>query len=361
MHARLITSIAVALSAAPLAAQSFNIDLGPSNTAPSSSYAAAGAPGFWNAIPATAGNVYMLKNTAGQSTSVQFWQTGAAGVITENDPSVSGDDALLMNDGLITYTYGTDSCFYYSGLEPGVYELLTYAWRPNHPSESAKSFVDNTPGVELSGGAWPGQQVHGVTFARHVVNVDASGSMVSHSGLAQGADQPTGAVCNGIQLRRIDEHQVYCFGDGSGTACPCSNVGPTGSGCANSTGNSGHLVASGVAYLPADSVVLSSSGTGAHVTALFFQGSLQDNGGAGTVVADGLRCVAGSVKRLGTKTSSGGASSYPQAGDTPISIKGAVPASGGTFYYQTWYRDPAAFCTSDTSNWTNAVKIVWIP
>jgi hypothetical protein len=97
------------------------------------------------------------------------------------------------------------------------------------------------------------------------------------------------------------------------------------------------------------------------VTSLFFQGSTQNAGGAGTVLADGLICVGGTIKRLGTKTNSGGSSSYPQAGDTPISIKGAIPATGGTFYYQTWYRDAAAFCTSGTSNLTNAVTVVWVP
>lgn len=361
MSSRLLTLVSLALCAAPLSAQSFNLDFGQPNSTPSSSYAAAGLAGFWNGIQATGGTVYNLKDTSGQATSVQFWQTGAAGLIAENDPSVTGDDALLMHDGLITYTYGTDSCFYYSGLEPGVYELITYAWRPNHPTEMAKSFVDNTPGTEISGGAWPGGQVHGVTYARHIVHVDSSGGMVSHSGLAQGADQSVGAVCNGIQLRRIDEHTAFCFGDGSGTACPCSNFGPSGSGCANSTGNAGHLVASGAASVSNDAVVLSASGMGATVTALYFQGTAQDNGGAGIMLADGLRCVSGSAKRLGAKTNSGGASSYPQAGDVPISVKGAIPQVGGTYYYQTWYRDAAAFCTSGTFNLTNGVAVTWVP
>jgi hypothetical protein len=361
MSSRILTALSLLIGSAPLYAQAFNLDFGQPNATPSSSYAAAGLAGYWNGLQATGGTVYTLKDLNGQPTGVQFWQTGAAGLIAENDPSVTGDAAALMNDGLITYTFGVDSCFYYSGLQPGVYELITYAWRPNHPTEMAKSFVDNTPGVEISGGAWPGQQVHGVTYARHIVTVDSSGGMVSHSGLAQGADQSVGAVCNGIQLRPIDQHATFCFGDGSGTACPCGNSGPPGSGCANSTGNAGHLTASGGSSVSVDTVVLHASGMGATVTSLFFQGTAQDNGGAGIVVADGLGCVGGTAKRLGAKINVGGASSYPQAGDTPISIKGQIPAIGGTYYYQTWYRDPANFCTSSTFNLTNGVAVTWVP
>jgi hypothetical protein len=360
MRSKLLTIVALTLCAAPLHAQSINIDFGQPNTGPSSSYGGAGQAGYWNSIQGLSGTT-TLKDVSGALTNVQYSQSGAAGIITENDPAVTGDDALLMNDGLITYTYGTDSCFYFNGLQPGTYELITYAWRPNHPAQTAKTFVDSTPGVEISGGAWPGSQVHGVTYARHIVIVDTSGFMGPHSGLSASADPAIGAVCNGMQLRRIDEHSGYCFGDGSGTACPCGNSGPAGSGCANSTGNAGYLSASGAASVSTDSIVLSASGMGAHVTSLFFQGSTQNAGGAGTVLADGLICVGGTIKRLGTKTNSGGSSSYPQAGDTPISIKGAIPATGGTFYYQTWYRDAAAFCTSGTSNLTNAVAVVWVP
>jgi len=360
MRSILVSAFAIALFAAPLSAQSFNLDYGQPNTGPSSSYGGAGLAGYWNSIQGMSGT-YLLKDITGAQTNVQYSQSGAAAVITDNDPNVTGDDALLMNDGLITYTYGTDSCFYFSGLQPGTYELITYAWRPNHPAQTAKTFVDSTPGVEISGGAWPGSQVHGVTYARHIVVVDSSGFMGPHSGLSASADPTVGAMCNGMQLRRIDDHPGYCFGDGSGTACPCGNSGPAGAGCMNSTGNAGHLTASGASSVSSDSVVLNASGMGAHVTSLFFQGTAQSAGGAGTVLGDGLICVSGSIKRLGTKTNSGGASSYPQAGDAPISIKGAIPATGGTFYYQTWYRDAAAFCTSDTSNLTNGVAVVWVP
>jgi hypothetical protein len=162
-------------------------------------------------------------------------------------------------------------------------------------------------------------------------------------------------------MRRIDQHPSFCSGDGTGTACPCGNAGPANSGCANSLGSAGRLIGSGVASVTSDSVVLSANGMGATATSLFFQGSAQVSGGAGAVLADGLRCASGNVMRLGTKTNAGGASSYPQAGDAAVSIRGAIPAAGGTFYYQTYYRDPPAFCTSATFNLTNGVRVTWVP
>src|SRR5258706_3686333 len=200
MNSRLLAIAASVACATPLSAQSFNLDFGEATATPSSSYAAAGLPGYWNGIRADGWVDYVLMDLSGTLTTVHFQQSGAVGPILETDPSVSGDDALLMNDGLITYTYGVDSCFYFNGLQPGVYELITYAWRPNHPALMASSHVDNTPGVEISGGAWPGAHVHGVTYAREIVTVTASGFMGPHSGLAAGSAPVVGAVCNGIQL-----------------------------------------------------------------------------------------------------------------------------------------------------------------
>src|SRR4030095_9787922 len=134
------------------------------------------------------------------------------------------------------------------------------------------------------------------------------------------------------------------------SACPCANLGGPGVGCANSTGLGAGLAGSGIAQVSNDTFVLTSSSTPPTATAIFFQGVNQDNGGLGTPLFDGLRCVTGSVIRLGVKTSSGGSASYPQAGDIPISIRGQIPAGGATRHYQVHYRDSANFCTSDTSN-----------
>jgi hypothetical protein len=303
----------------------------------------------------------LLKDLTGATTTVHFAQAGAAGLIAANDPTLSGDNALLLNDGLITYTYGVDSCFYFYGLQPGTYELITYAWRPDHPTEMAFSHVDNTPGTEVSGGVWTGHHVHGVTYAREIVTVDSSGFMGPHSGLDASADPAVGAVANGMQLRRIDQHTPYCFRDGSGTACPCGNNGVAGNGCANSiTTNGAHLAAMGAASVSGDTLMLIGNNM-PNGSALYFQGTTQLSGGAGAVFGDGLRCVGGSIVRIAPRTNVSGGSSYPSSGETPISVRGSIPVSGGTYDYQVWYRNAASFCTSATFNLSNGVRVDWQP
>ncbi len=152
-----------------------------------------------------------------------------------------------------------------------------------------------------------------------------------------------------------------CFGDGTGTVCPCGNFTPlfAGTGCRNSLGLGGKLVATGTASIANDTFVLLGSQM-PNSSALYFQGTALVGGGAGAVFGDGLRCAAGSVLRLGTTTNVAGNSSYPSGGALAISIKGMV-TSPGARHYQCWYRnaDPV-FCTPSTFNLTNAVSVGWI-
>jgi hypothetical protein len=153
---------------------------------------------------------------------------------------------------------------------------------------------------------------------------------------------------------------AYCFGDGSGASCPCGNNGAAGQGCDNSLGHGATLVASGHAIVAADTFVLTGTGM-PNSSALYFQGTAQAGGGTGVVFGDGLRCSAGTIIRLGTKANVGGASSYPAGADLPTSVRGLVPASGGTRNYQVWYRNAAAYCTASTFNLTNGVSVSWAP
>ena len=95
------------------------------------------------------------------------------------------------------------------------------------------------------------------------------------------------------------------------------------------------------------------------------QGTL--NNGTGVVFGDGLRCVAGSLKRLVVRNASSGSVTYPQAGDPSISARSAtlgdpIP-SGAARFYQVYYRDPnLGFCSSPPGNSWNvsgAVQINW--
>ncbi len=158
----------------------------------------------------------------------------------------------------------------------------------------------------------------------------------------------------------------FCFGDGSGTACPCGNASAPGAqaGCTNSYGTPGRLVATGDASTVYDTLVLQVTGlppTGNAPT--FFQGTLQANGGSGTVFGDGLRCVVGSIQRLGGPPSSAGSASigYGVPGTELVSVRGALPPTGGTRFYQVSYRNAAAFCSPATFNASNGLVVTWTP
>jgi hypothetical protein len=152
----------------------------------------------------------------------------------------------------------------------------------------------------------------------------------------------------------------FCFGDGSGTACPCANVGLPGNGCANfEQPNGAHLQAAGNPSIAADTLVIQGSGMSNVGAVLYFQGSGQQVGGAGFAFGDGLFCAGGTIIRLGVKFNVGGASQWPGVGDPSLSVQGLVTTPGAVENYQGWYRDSAVFCSPSTFNLTNGVNVTW--
>ncbi len=128
----------------------------------------------------------------------------------------------------------------------------------------------------------------------------------------------------------------YCFGDGSGTPCPCGNFGAPGEGCANSTGVGARLGASGSPSVTLDETRFVATGLVPGQPALLFQGANALNGGAGLAFGDGLRCAGGEVVRLGVRT--------PDAQGRAVFGPGLAAAGGWipgvTRRFQAWYRDP---------------------
>ena len=168
----------------------------------------------------------------------------------------------------------------------------------------------------------------------------------------------------GLALGTPPAGTPYCFGDGSGAACPCGNTGAPGHGCANAQNASGaRLTASGTPSVSQDDVNLGLSGLpGAGTAVLYFQGTLALGGGQGVPFGDGLRCAGGVVERLGVTLAQADGNVFPSTVALgTLSDLGQVPALGGTRYYSAWYRDIAPFCTGATWNLSNGVEVVWTP
>ena len=147
----------------------------------------------------------------------------------------------------------------------------------------------------------------------------------------------------------------FCFGDGFGTPCPCSNFGGVGEGCANSTGGGVSLDAAGSSSVSADDLVLSAEGlpTG---PGLYFQGNNAINQGNGNTFGDGLRCAGGQVIRLEVRFSTAGSSQTT----TSIASAGGVSA-GDLKRYQLWYRDPQTSPCGALFNLSNGYELTWTP
>lgn len=157
----------------------------------------------------------------------------------------------------------------------------------------------------------------------------------------------------------FDRVRTYCAGDGSVLPCPCGNNGATAAGCANSMFAQGSLLSpAGTPSVVSDSFSLNASRLTGSV-AIFFQALEQ---GPASVVDDGIGCIGTGVTRLGTKATLGSSAKFPTTGDPLLSVRGNVPAAGGTRFYQCFYRNAtSAFCPPATSNRTNGLAVTWVP
>ncbi len=158
---------------------------------------------------------------------------------------------------------------------------------------------------------------------------------------------------------------AYCGGGTSFlTACPCSNPGGTGRGCNNSINTGGALfTASGTSSLSSDSLHFVQQSELASSLSIFLQGNA--SAANGLVFGDGVRCVAGTLKRLYTHNASSGTVQAPVGGDLNVHTRSAALGdtitTGSARFYQVYYRDPnLAFCSAGF-NVGNAQAVTWIP
>ena len=186
---------------------------------------------------------------------------------------------------------------------------------------------------------------------------------------SDGSDLVAGDTNNQMDIflrdRGLPPPASFCFGDGSGVACPCGNSGTAGRGCQNSATTGGAiLAAAGSNSLANDTLTLTSSGELPSVTSIFLQGDVAITG---VSFGDGVRCAGGVLKRLYVHNATAGAVSAPIAGDLSIHARSAalgdILSAGSPRYYQTYYRDPVlAFCSSPSGNTWNissGVTVIW--
>ena len=163
----------------------------------------------------------------------------------------------------------------------------------------------------------------------------------------------------------------YCDpGSGGVAPCPCANPPSTpGRGCDNFTASSGGAVLSGggSGSLSSDTLVLTAADVNHGASTIFLQGDASSAGGVS--FGAGVRCVAGSLKRLYAGSALNGSITRPAAGDLPVSGMSAVLGdpiqAGSTRYYLAYYRDPLAVaaCGSSTAsfNATQGGRVTWLP
>ncbi|MCK6448552.1 MAG: thrombospondin type 3 repeat-containing protein, partial [Planctomycetes bacterium] len=148
----------------------------------------------------------------------------------------------------------------------------------------------------------------------------------------------------------------FCFGDGTGVACPCGNVGGPGEGCANSRGTGAKLSNLGGTSVSTDDVLLDVVNLPTNKNALIFLGTSTFGGGNGAPFGDGLLCVQPKFRFPVQQTGTIGAFQVAQ----PASVTPTWMVAGTTRYFQAWFRDPTGPCGA-TYNFSNGLAVTLTP
>ncbi|MHC4589622.1 MAG: hypothetical protein ACYTAQ_09855 [Planctomycetota bacterium] len=182
---------AVGLFSSSALAQSVNMDYHDAAGIPTADYAAAGLPGAWNALTGPAGVPESLVGLDGLAITATLTQTGGVGLQYVPNGALTGNDAALLNDRLLsTQSFITLD---FAALTNGTYDVYTYVFGGTQPNVSG--WLNDDQGTTFDYvTAWNGQLELGATHAWHQTQV-LDGSLRITINLP-GDD----AVVNGVQL-----------------------------------------------------------------------------------------------------------------------------------------------------------------
>lgn len=306
-------------------------------------------------------------------------------VACERDFTTDNDIELYALDSAIVQTWSD-----LSGAGPF---LFNDQREPSIDSDGSHFLIAFSEFVGNSGGGWSGWDVFASEVQWNATGISAREHRmaVATTGSDEGEPQVASAESSAPGQTTADYTVIYNRGIDPGTAgptrdvlaalvagsygglianfctrnevsCPC-NFGPGLGGCANSSFASGaHMSTVNPSRTTNDQLRFDISGLKPNVTALVFQGTGTLNAGFGFQLGDGVRCVGGFITRfVPSPASAAGTLSYPLIGQSPITVQGNVPVMGGFYYYQTWYRDTANFCSAEVTNLSDAVMVEWTP
>ena len=338
------------LLTSPVAAQSFNIDVGmnlaPIAGIPNANYeAGAFQAGTWNGVmPSSAPTALVGLNGAPTSATVRSDATSTFNVF----PSVMapGDDQKLMEDFHLTPNLNMASPWTFEGVENAVYTVFTYASDPSLPGlETEIEVAGSISPAQIVGGGWPGSHGLGLTFASHEVTVTDGTLTVTASSV--GGQLETGVI-NGFQL---------VSGESFGIGMPYCMANP------NSTGAPAEISATGSTAVLQNDVTLACT----QMTTLSFgffltsrtQGFVPNPAGS-----NGNLCLAGSIGRYvasGQIQNSGTMGQMSLQIDltqhpTPSGLVAVQP--GETWNFTTWFREGGP--VGPSSNFSNGYEITFL-
>jgi len=148
----------------------------------------------------------------------------------------------------------------------------------------------------------------------------------------------------------------FCFGDGTGSPCPCGNSGLPGQGCANTTGSGADLTGLGSVSVSEDDLRFLAVNLPANKACVLLQSASVAAGGLGVPFHDGLLCLSPPIKRLRSGVSTSGG----QFLFGPGLATSGLWAGGQTRYFQTWFRNNGGPC-GNGSNLSNAFSVNLVP